>query len=490
MNYRLFFRLQSVIVATIAAAFMASLVFGLLYHGDRLTAAEFNGWILSIVFALGLSGVFLVLSRGADQKLFRKEAFAVIGVGWITASLLGSLPYLLILPECSVADAVFESTSGLTTTGASVFTDVTSLPISLLFWRSMSQWIGGLGVVVLFVALLSFLGAGAKILFSNESTAQSAEITSGRVQSGVLRIVAIYGVLSLGCYVALLACGIGWLDALAHMFTTVSTGGFCFRTDGIAALASPAVEWVLIIFMILGGVSFFILEAVLQRNWAVVRRNTELAAYCAVLLLIGILLSVMLIGEMPGDISKAIREGIFHTVSIVTTTGYTTADYNCWPAIGQIVLLIAMLVGGCAGSTSGGAKIVRVLVATKVCWIHIERAFRPRVVRTIRVNGQIIKPDAQTSVMTHLVLLLAVSLAAISIVAVMERNVSVFGVLSVVVSTLFNIGAGFAEIGPTGSFSDLQPSTKFFLSLLMIMGRLELYAILVLFSPSLWRRFS
>lgn len=490
MNYRLFFRLLSVIVSTIAAAFMASFAFGILYSGDGLTAAEYHGWTYSIVCALALSTVLLLLGRGADNKFFRKEAFAVIGVGWIVTSLLGSLPYILILPQCSIADAVFESTSGLTTTGASAFDDFASFPLSLLFWRSLSQWIGGLGVIVLFVALLSFLGAGAKILFSNESTGQSAELTSGRVRSGVLRIIGIYGILSAACYFALLACGIGWMDALVHMFTTVSTGGFSFHADSIAHFDNPFVEWVIIVFMILGGVSFFVHEAIFQRNWAIVRRNTELAAYCIILLLISTLLGVMLIGEMPSDIPRAIREAVFQTVSIVTTTGFTTADYDSWLPVGQKILLFAMLIGGCSGSTSGGTKVVRMLVAAKVCWIHLEKAYRPRVVRTVRMNGQIINAEAQANVMTHVVLLVLVSLFSIGAVAMMEQQISVVGIYSVVIATLYNIGPGFAEIGPTQSFSGLQEQTKFFLSLLMIMGRLELYAILVLFSPSLWRRFS
>ncbi len=490
MNYRLFFRLLSVIVTTIAAAFLASFIFGLLYLGEALTDAERDGWVMSITVTLAVSVLFFIFGRGADHRFFRKEAFALIGVGWIIASLLGSLPYMLILEKCTLADAVFESTSGLTTTGASAFDDFASFPLSLLFWRSLSQWIGGLGVIVLFVALLSFLGAGAKILFSNESTGQSAELTSGRVRSGVLRIIGIYGFLSAACFFALLVCGIGWLDALVHMFTTVSTGGFSFHADSIAHFRNPFVEWVVIVFMILGGVSFFVHEAVFQRNWAAVRRNTELAAYLVILLLISTLLSVMLIGETTGDISQSIRIAVFQTVSIVTTTGFTTADYDSWLPVGQKILLFAMLLGGCSGSTSGGTKIVRFLVAVKVCWIHIEKAYRPRVVRTVRMNGQIINAEAQSNVMTHLVLLTLVCLSAIGFVAMLEQQISVVGIYSVVIATLYNIGPGFAEIGPTLSFSGLQEHTKLFLSLLMIMGRLELYAILVLFSPSLWRHFS
>ncbi len=491
MNYAILFKLQSVILGAMAAAFALSLgVAGLLDEGPAAGVAM-RGFGVSLLVAAVLSlGCWLAGRRG-DNTLFRKEALATIGVGWLVASLMGALPYLLILPDLTVAGAIFESASGLTTTGASVLDNLEALPRGLHFWRSLSQWMGGLGVVVFFVAVLSFLGAGAKILFSHESSAQAADLNTERVQQGVWGLVRIYLGLSVLCTAVYWLCGLSGFEAVTHMFTTLSTGGFSTRSGSIADFANPALEWAAIGFMALGGTSFPVMLEVLRRRTKALRTSTEIKAYCLLLVVATAAIAGFLLAD-PGrglPFGQALRTAAFQVVSILTTTGYTTADYDRWLPVTHVLLLLLMLIGGCSGSTAGGAKVIRFVIALKVSLQQIERAYRARVVRPLRANGRGVSPAEQETVLVYLVLVSLVVLAATLVVAFLEPKMSFAGTVSSMAACLFNIGPGLAEVGPAHNYAGLHGLTQLFLSLLMVLGRLELFALLVLFSPSLWKRF-
>lgn len=491
MNYPIICKLLSVIMSTLALAFLASYAVGEIAWIEARESAYLVEWILSASIACVLAVVFAFLGRGAQLKLFRKEALALIGLGWILASLVGAIPYWLIIPGCGITDAIFESTSGLTTTGATVLSNLETYPHSLLFWRSLSQWVGGLGVVVFFVALLSSLGAGAKILYSNESTGTSTEIDSGRIQQGVLQIILLYLGLSGACLLAMRGAGLSWFDAICHMFTTISTGGFGTYDSSIAAFNNPSLEWIIILFMALGGTSFFALLMLTRRNWRGFRANTEVKAYYLILLAATAIVttSMYLIIAEP-DFMATLRTCMFQVVSIATTTGFTTDDYMNWLPITHVILLLLMIFGGCSGSTSGGTKIVRLVVALKITQKSIEKSFRTRVVRPLYMNGRVLDQDDQENIMGFILLMTMVFLGGILLLSLLEPQVSFAGIFSAVASTLFNIGPGVAEIGPSENYAFFGPVAKCMLSLLMIMGRLELYAILVLFVPSLWKKFA
>lgn len=489
MNLRLVVQLLSVILLTLALAMGLSFAVGALGFGETDEATA-RGWAFSIAWCLGLAGLGLWLGRRADHTFFRKEALAVIGLGWLLASQVGALPYLFLLPETSWADAFFESASGLTTTGASVYADIESFPRGLLFWRCLSQWIGGLGVVVFFVAILSFLGAGAKILYSNEASAHATDLETARVQEGVKRIALLYLGLSLACFGAYLLCGLGWFDATCHMFATVSTGGFGTQAASLGAFQSPALEWVAVAFMAICGTSFPLVLRALRGDTRALWQNTELRAYYGILLAVTGMLTLMLTAEMPGHhLGEAIRAAAFQAVSIMTTTGFSTTDYTEWLPMGRMLLLLLMIAGGCAGSTAGGCKVIRLVAASRICTHHIERAFRARVVRTLRLNGRIMPEEDQDDIMTFLIMMAMVSGLGILLLSLLEHQLSPPGVLSAVFASLCNIGPGLAEVGPAETYGFMGTPAKLLLSLLMIMGRLELYAILVLFAPSLWKRF-
>lgn len=491
MNYPILFKLLSTILAALTVAFLLSFGLGEWLDSAAVARETLLPWLGSIGVALLLTLIFWFLGRKAKPRLFRKEALAVIGVGWLLASALGALPYWMILEDASYADGFFEAASGLTTTGASVFPNPEDFPLSLLFWRSLSQWIGGLGVVVFFVAILSYLGAGAKILYSNEASASSAEIESGRVQSGILNIVYLYLALSFACALALRATGMQWFDAVCTMLATVCTGGFSNYSDSTAHFDSAAVEWVLIIFMTLGGISFLLLLKGLRGNMRALAGNTELKCYLSIIALATAALTLMLLLSEPGlGWATSLRQALFQTVSILTTTGFSTVDYTAWLPFSNVVILVLVLIGGCSGSTSGGIKVVRVWVALKSCLREVEHAFRSRVVRPLYVNRRVLRIEEQDDIRNFLILMAMVMAGGALLLAALEPHMSAEGVISAVLTTLCNVGPGLNEIGPSHTFAGFTGASKTLLAVLMIMGRLELYALLALFFPSLWKRFS
>lgn len=450
-----------------------------------------EAFIAATVIALASAAIFFWVGRKHTKKFFRKEALATIGLAWLLASLVGSIPYLIIVPEVGLSGAIFESASGLTTTGASVLSNLEQLPPSLLFWRSLSQWIGGMGVVVFFVAVLGFIGVGAKILYANEASGTVSEFEESRIQSTVARLVWVYLGLSAACTLCFWAAGMNLFDSINHAFTTLSTGGFSTRSASLAAYASPAIEWIAILFMTLGGVSFLLIIRVTLGRVHHVRRNTEFIAYLLVIVFASVLIASTLILEGAStDYHHALRAASFQVVSIMTTTGFASEDYVLWSALPKMTLLLLMIAGGCSGSTAGGIKIYRLVVAMRMSLLSVERSFRTRVVRQIRMNGNVLSTQSINDVSTYIVLTGGVVLTSILIVSIFEPALKVDTNLSAVFACFFNIGPGLAEVGPTENFAFFHAHTKYVLSLLMIMGRLELYAILALFSPSLWKRFS
>lgn len=491
MNYKIISRLLSYIMGAMAVAFVLCITVAFIYSEEVTEPGAIRAFSLSAGIAAAFAGLLFFLSRGADTKFFRKEALCVIGTGWILASLMGALPFGMLLPEHSVADAVFESTSGITTTGASVLSNLENLPRSLIFWRSLTQWIGGLGVVVFFVAILSFLGAGGKILFTHESSGRSADIEQGRVRKGVLQIFYIYMGMSLGCVLVLHFCGMSWYDAICHMFTTVSTGGYSTRSASIAAFESPLIEWWIIFFMVIGGTNFFFILVILRRNWAQARRITEVFAYFGMLIAMTFLFFVYLEAEgVTNGLHHSLRAAAFQVVSIATTTGFVTENFDAWPLFAKMGLLSLMVVGGCSASTAGGMKVIRIVIGFRVAVQSIERSFRTHVVRPVLINGKPIDDQTEESILVYIVLVGLILLASFPLLGLFESGHSLEGAASAVIATFFNIGPGFAEFGPAENFVHLAPVSKFYLSLLMIMGRLELFAILVLLAPSLWRKFA
>jgi trk system potassium uptake protein TrkH len=489
MNFKLVSRLLSVVMVILALAFATCYGVVLLLDTGSERPITGRAFLFSIAVSLASAGALFITSRNASTRFFRREALSIIGLGWILSSIVGCVPYLFITPEIGIAGAIFESVSGLTTTGASVLTNLEELPRSLLFWRSLSQWIGGMGVVVFFVAILGFLGAGAKLLYSNEASGSTNEFEESRVQSTILKLIYIYAGLSVTCAVAYRIAGMSWFDSICHMFATVASGGFSTRSGSIMDFHSPAIEIVGIVFMILAAISFPLILSMLYGRWNRVKANTELIGFFVILgLSVFTIAGVIIIDGTDENLVHAIRSSTFQTVSIMTTTGFASEDFAQWSALPQSLLLVLMVIGGCSGSTAGGIKVNRVIVALRLCVLTVERSFRSRVVRQVRMNNRVLSEQATQDIVMYLILTGVIFLISVQLASLFETNFQMDTSLSAVHACFFNVGPGFAEVGPTETYAPFHTRTKLLLSLLMIMGRLELYAILALFAPSLWRR--
>ena len=492
MNYRILARLLGIITGALGLAFVLCMGVAFYYAGENpAESASIQGFANSAFVAMMLTFLFEFLGRKASKRIFSKEALAIVGISWIVSTIVGALPYMFIADDIGFADAVFESASGFTTTGASIFKDVEVLPNSLLFWRSLSQWIGGLGVIVFFVAILSFLGAGAKILFSNESSAQAADLGSERVQTGISSILRLYLLMSLLFTLSFYVAGMSMFDAVNHMCGALSTGGFSTHNISIGWFNSPLIEWLCIIFMAVGGTSFVLLLKIRHgASHNTLWRNTEFKAYYAIIVIATLICASFnfFSGQLP-NVNDAIRSGAFAVVSVMTTTGFATSDFDLWMPVLHAILLILMIIGGCSGSTAGGVKVVRFVTSLRYAGQLVERSFRANVVRSIRVNGQPLAPQDCEEINGFLVITMLLVGAGLILMVNFEPHMSFEGSFSATLACLFNVGPGFAEVGPMRCYADLHIASKYLLSLLMIIGRVEYFAILALFVPSLWRKF-
>ena len=491
MNYSIIFKLLSMVLWIMALAFSACAGVSLIYSSSPLESEAMSSWICVIALCVLTAFAFYLPSRNAPKKLFKKEAMCVVGLGWIIASFIGCLPYVLIL-DCRFSDAFFESASGLTTTGASVFATFDDFPNSLMFWRCLSHWIGAVGVLVFFVAILSFLGSGGRMLYASESSANSGGgIETERIQSGIFKILWLYAGVSMLCFFTFKLLGMGWFDGICHMFSTVSTGGFSVYENSIGHYNSLPIYWAVIFFMYIGGVSFVLMLSIIEGNFGKLFTNTEFWTYSVILTIVTIAIFLLLSGNYAerDGFGCTFTQAAFQTVSIMTTTGFAIIDYDTWIPATNALLFFVMIIGGCAGSTSGGLKVSRVVSACKIVWTEIEKSYRPRVVRNITLNGKTLDSFDIRSVHSHFAIFFILVTLSIAILALFEPDMSLTGCISAVVTAINNVGAGFAEVGPSKTFGFFNDYSKIFSAFLMILGRLEFYAVLVLFMPSLWKKF-
>lgn len=467
----------------------------------------------AIIAAVG-GGLFLC-TRSGDDYLGRREALLLVGLSWLIGAALASLPYFLWAhldpavdphhPFLSFVDCYFESMSGLTTTGASVLgsapNDIESLPPGLLLWRAMTHWIGGLGIVVLFVAVLPTLGVGGKKLFNFESTGPTKSGVKPRIRETARILWLIYLGMTALLIIILMICGMTLFDAVCHTFATLATGGFSTRNASIGdAQFGPAIYIVLTIFMLVAGVNFGLYYQLFRGKAASVLRDPELRVYIAIVVGASILLTVNLV-NMPihtsggqyiesASLGEALQHATFQAASIQTTTGFVSADFNHWPFVSQVTLVVLMFFGGCAGSTAGGIKVIRVLIAIKVMLASVERIFRPNIVRPIKIGRMPVDPDVRLDTVVYVLGILVLSAAGGIMIMVFEDGRPKGDMLTCFtasVATLNNVGPGLHMVGAVENFGGFSAPSKVLMSLLMALGRIEVYAIFVLFVPRFWR---
>ena len=488
MDYRQLSRVLGFLLLLMAVSMAGCLVYALFDNEANHCADRALGF--SAVITAGAGALLAFFGRGGGHEILRREAIAIVGIGWTLSTLFGALPYILCTPNLSVAGAIFESASGFTTTGASVIKDVTVWPRGLLLWRATTQWLGGMGILVLIVAVLSMVGAGSKSLFRRESSAKFSEGFSSRVRETALRLWQIYVVLSAVCIAGLVVLGMSVFDAVCHAFAAISTGGFSTRNESIMYYQSPAIEWWLILFMALGAINFMLYAWLLAGRWNRWQQDEETRAFLWILFGASLLIAADLLyfGKAAG-VADGFRAAAFQATSIMTTTGFASADFDRWPNFSRGLLVALMFIGGCAGSTAGGVKVGRVVVFFKTLRRQTVHSFRPNQIIPVRINGVNLNDGYLLDVMFFLSLTGVIVALSTLAVSVLEPQFSLVSSFTAVAATLFNIGPGLDAVGPMTNYAGMGEVSHLLLSALMIMGRLEIFAVLVLFVPLLWRRF-
>ncbi len=457
------------------------LPFTFIYGEDWIPIAVSSGITLGIGYL-----VKFITSSKEHTELKKRDGYLVVTLGWVVLSLSGSLPYVLTGSIPDFTNAFFETISGYTTTGATILSDIESMPKGILFWRSITQWIGGMGIIVLAVAILPLLGIGGMQLFVAEAPGITTDKLKPRIQDTAKRLWYIYVGFTVAEFVLLIFGGMNFFDAINHSLTTMASGGFSTKNASIAHFDSAYIHYIIILFMFLAGASFtlsyFSFKGKLKKVWA----NEEFRIYLFFTILAATLISISLYFITDGSIEKSFREGLFQVVSIITTTGYTTADYTAWNPLLTMVFFALMFVGGSAGSTAGGVKIVRHLVLFKNSYLEMKRLLNPSAVIPVRLNGNAISQDITLHVLAFMMLYLTIF--SLSSVALSGMGMDFKSAIGAAASCIGNVGPAIGEVGPSKNFAGVPDMGKWLLGFLMLIGRLEIFTVLILFIPSFWIR--
>ncbi|MFU8855497.1 MAG: TrkH family potassium uptake protein [Deferrisomatales bacterium] len=442
--------------------------------------------LAAAALAAALGGGLLLATRGTRPELTHREGFAVVTFGWVLFGVLGALPYLFAGAVPTLIDGVFESLSGFTTTGATILEDIENVPRSLLLWRAMTHWLGGMGIIVLGLAILPMLGVGGMQLFRAEVPGPTADRLRPRIQDTAKLLWGVYVGLTAAEVALLLFGGLDWFDAVCHAFSTLATGGFSTRNASVGAYQSAYVDGVVTVFMFLAGMNFALHHAVLAGRGRKALKSEELRFY--VLLTAGavLILTAANTGRVYGSILESFRYSAFQAVSILTTTGFGTADYETWAPVCQVLLVLLMFVGGCAGSTGGGMKVSRVLLLLKHGIVQVWNLIHPRGIRRVKLDGRPVPDAVLQGILGFFALFLLVTGAASLGMALL--GVEPLTAVASVIACVSNIGPGLGDVGPADTYAHLPLAGKALLSFCMLLGRLELFTVLVLFFPSAWRK--
>ena len=483
MNIALVARLLAFLLLILALFMLIPFAVALIY-GETDLYADF---LVPIGGTIVVTLLLLLLVRPRTTDLGIRDGFLLVSLSWVAVSLVGALPFYLSGAIPHFVDSFFETMSGFTTTGASILTEIESLPRSLLFWRSLTHWLGGMGIIVLTVALFPILGVGGLKLFRAEAPGPTVDKVTPKLTENAKILWAIYLVLTIVETLLLKIAGMDLFDALTHTFGTLATGGFSTRNASIAAYDLPAVHIIITVFMVMAGVNFVLYYKLITGRIGSVLRDPELRGYLLIFTVAALLVAISL--QRSGQYAtfgESLRLGSFQAASILTTTGYVIADYSLWPSVAQALLLLLMFFGGCAGSTGGGIKIVRIIVLFRHGIIEMKNLLHPQAIFSHKLGGAIEERRILFATAGFLMLYLALLLLTTLIVS--SAGQSLITSFSTALATLGNIGPGFGLIGPTGNYSQFPDALKWYLGLTMLLGRLEIYTVLVLFIPRFWRR--
>ncbi len=451
---------------------------------------EADGWsfLMSIGITSGTGGVLYLTFRQRSQRivLSHREGFLIVSAGWILAAFFGGLPYWIHGTLPSLTDAYFETISGFTTTGATVINKIEGLPHGILLWRSMTQWLGGMGIIILSVAVLPFLGVGGRQLFKAEVPGPLKDKLEPRIAETARSLWMVYVIITIVGFIFLLFGGMSVFDAVNHIFCTMATGGFSTKDTSVAWFNSAYIEGVLVVFMIIAGMNFTLHYKLLTGDFKTFGRDSEARFFLGTILVATLLITLDLRLNLVADLARAFRYAIFQVSSIITTTGFTTENFAKWPAFSQIVLLLLMFVGGSAGSTGGAIKCVRILLVLKQGYRELYRLIHPHAVVQVKLGQETIPPDVMKNVLGFFVLYLCIAIVAT--LAMSSLGLDMITAFASVATTLGNVGPGLGLYHPATTYSEAPAVGKWILSFCMLAGRLEIYTVLVLLTPEFWKK--
>ena len=483
IHLRLIERIVGILLLIEAGILLLCSAVPLIYKED-----DFFSFIISALIA-ACAGMLFVSIGGSNRKndtLTRRDGYIVVSISWIIFSIFGAMPYYISGYIPNFTDAYFETMSGFTTTGATIINNIEIIPHGLLFWRSLTQWIGGLGIVFFTVAVLPVFGIGEVQLFAAEATGPQRGKLHPRISVSGRWILTVYLLITFCCTISLWLCGMDFFDSINHALCTAATGGFSTKNASLAFYNSVAIENVITIFMFLSGINYGLLfMIVFKGNFSKLKIDTEFRWYTSIILLFSLLVAIGLFTTKQYGLSGSVRHALFHVISIITTTGFTITDYTVWEPFIWMLLGFCMYFGGCGGSTSGGAKIIRISILVKAMRNEFNRILHPNAVLPIRISGKVIPTSNRQSVLTFIIFLVAIVFCGwFFYISIGIDTTDAYGTSLACIS---NLGLTIGDKGCNISWGTMPAIGKWFSTFLMLIGRLELFAVLVLFTPAFWK---
>lgn len=479
-NFRIIARVMGMLLLLEGAFMLTALPVTLYYYGIESYAMP-----VSALITLFAGFILFIFNRKVRRSIGKREGYIIVAFTWVLMTLFGTLPYVISDSIPNFTNAFFETISGFTTTGSSILIDIEALPMDVLYWRSLTQWLGGMGIIVLTVAILPVLGIGGVQLFAAEMPGITHDKLHPRMTATAKRLWGIYVLLTLLEVITLSFGEMSIFESICCSFTTMSSGGFSIKNDS-AASCSIYSQYIIIFFMILSGTNFTLHYFALHFNFRKLFYDEEYRGYLGIIALFTIAIAIGLLIAGDFGIEESFRTSIFTVVSILTTTGYATANYLVWPTVLWMLIFVLMFIGGCAGSTSGGIKIVRQMLLIKNSWKEMQRPIHPNAILSVKFNGHSVSLDIIYKVMAFFFIYILIFLFGVIALSIMGLDFETS--IGASISSIGNIGPGIGSVGPVDNFAFLPDAAKWLLGFMMLLGRLEIFTVLILFSSHFWRR--
>ncbi|MTI81721.1 MAG: TrkH family potassium uptake protein [Firmicutes bacterium] len=479
MNIKLVLRTMGLLLLCEAAAMLPSLAISYIYKGN-----DFLAFIFSILIVGAVGGV-LATTKPETLKVGKREGFLIATLGWLLLAVFGTLPFIISGELPHPADAFFETMSGFTTTGASVIDDIESFSKGLIFWRSLTHWLGGMGIIVLTLALIPSLNIAGLQMFKAEVTGPTKSKVLPRIAQTSRQLYKLYLGFSIVLFILLNAAGMNWFDSLNHTFSTVATGGFSSKVASIGAYNDPVIEFIIVAFMIMCAINFSLYFSMIKGDRWSLFKDTETRVFLSIIFISVLAISLNLISIAGFEPYKALRQSLFQVASIITSTGYATVDFDNWPDFSRYLLVVLMFIGACAGSTAGGIKVIRIIILFKTAVRQLVKLIHPQAVIPVRISGRVMPKEVVDTVQNFFMIHMFLFASVTGFLTML--GLDIISAFSASIATLNNIGPGLALVGPATTYSTLPAVAKVVLSFCMLIGRLEIYTVLVVLTTRFWK---